>query len=347
MTVEFWRFGATPAPAPEIGRLAARFEELGWDGLVVGEDEGVLAESYVVLATAAAATQRLKLGTGVAVPIRDPMLAANAVATLHAVSGGRFLISLGRGDGALAQLGRGPIKVDEFETYLDRVQRYLRRESFDLDGFTASMARIFSVDPGLDLPKPPVDVSATGPRMIKLAARLAEGITFAVGANVERLRECVAAARAARVELGLDPDTFRLGAYIPAAVAPNGDLDVARDIIRGGVLRHARFSVLHGKPLDTAPEEDRATLARAFEATRDHGRHVPKVADFSAKEIIDDEYLDRFAVVGPPEQCAERFQEIIDTGVDRIVVLVRVPGTDPQEENAARLAQEVFPLLRS
>jgi 5,10-methylenetetrahydromethanopterin reductase len=89
--VEFWRFGGTPQPATQMGRIARRFEELGWDGMVVGEDHGVLPDPYVTLSLAAATTTRLKLGTGVSVPIRHPFLAANAIATLHAVSGGRTL----------------------------------------------------------------------------------------------------------------------------------------------------------------------------------------------------------------------------------------------------------------
>jgi hypothetical protein len=36
---------------------------------------------------------------------------------------------------------------------------------------------------------------------------------------------------------------------------------------------------------------------------------------------------------------------MIETGLHRLVIMTRVPGTDPAEENAARIAQEVFPLL--
>ena len=66
----FWRMGATPVPATEIGRLAAAFEDAGWDGLALGEAHGILPDPYVVLGVAAAATSDLKLGTSVAVPLR-------------------------------------------------------------------------------------------------------------------------------------------------------------------------------------------------------------------------------------------------------------------------------------
>jgi 5,10-methylenetetrahydromethanopterin reductase len=345
-SVEFWRFGGTPQPATEIGRIARRFEELGWDGLVVGEDHGVLPDPYVTLALAAAATSRLRLGTGVSVPIRHPFVAANAIATLHAASGGRTLFSFGRGDGGLASVGQAPISVGKFDEYIQRVQRYLRREEVPVGDGTSSLSKLFEYDPSLSGPKPPVDVSATGPKVTEVAVRQADSITFAVGADVARLRERIEHVKAARESASLDPASFRVGCYIPAAVVTNGDRAKARNVIRGAVLRHARFSAFDGKVLDDVVEADQAAILRAVDVTRDHGRRRPKTADFAVATVLDDEFVDRFAIVGTPDECAERFSAIIATGVDRIVVLTRVPTTDPGEENSARLAQQVFPLIR-
>src|SRR6266511_6156009 len=104
MGTEFWRMGATPVPSADIGRFAREFEASGWDGLAVGEAHGLLPDPYAVLAAAATATTALRLGTAVAVPLRDPLLAASAMATLHGVSGGRTAFSIGRGDGAVKVL---------------------------------------------------------------------------------------------------------------------------------------------------------------------------------------------------------------------------------------------------
>ncbi len=346
MGVEFWRFGGTPAPAGEVGRIAQWLEGLGWDGLVVGEDAGVIAEPYTYLAAVAAATSRLQIGTGVSVPLRDPLQAASAVATLQTISGGRFLPSFGRGDGGLAILGRRPVTVEGFMQYVERVRAYLEHKPVEVDGFTSSMERLFTTDPSIGAARPRIDVSATGPRMIAFGATVADGVTFAVGADLGRLRECVQQARSARQAAGLDVASLRLSAYIPAAVVVGGDRQAARDVIRGGVLRHARFSAFEGKALEGVAADDQATVLRAFEATRDHSISAPKPADFSVATVIDDEFLERFAVVGSPQECADRFGEIIETGVERLVLLTRVPGVDVQEDNAARIAQEVLPLVR-
>ena len=97
--------------APRSGRFAREFEASGWDGLAVGEAHGLLPDPYVVLALAAAATTTLKVGTAVAVPLRHPLLAADAMATLQGVSGGRASFSLGRGDGAMKVLQQKPMPV--------------------------------------------------------------------------------------------------------------------------------------------------------------------------------------------------------------------------------------------
>src|SRR5437764_14475365 len=106
--------GATPVPSAEIGRFAREFEADGWDGLAVGEAHGLLPDPYAVLAAAAAATTTLKLGTAVAVPLRPALLAASAMATLHGLSAGRAVFSIGRGDGAMKVLGREPLRLAEF-----------------------------------------------------------------------------------------------------------------------------------------------------------------------------------------------------------------------------------------
>jgi len=71
MTVEFWRMGATPVPASQIGEPAREFEADDWDGLAVGETHGILPDPYAALAAAVTQTTRLRLGIAVAVPLRS------------------------------------------------------------------------------------------------------------------------------------------------------------------------------------------------------------------------------------------------------------------------------------
>src|SRR5580765_8451948 len=142
MRTQFWRMGASPVPSTEIGELACELEAAGWDGLALGEAHGILPDPYVVLGVAAAGTSELKLGTSVAVPLRHPLLAADAMATVQAFSGGRARFVIGRGDGAMKVLQRGPMPVGEFEDYLRALQGFLRREDVEMGGRVSSMSRL-------------------------------------------------------------------------------------------------------------------------------------------------------------------------------------------------------------
>ena len=184
------------------------------------------------LALAGAATTRLRLGPGVTNPVtRHPAVTASAAATLQAETGGRAVLGLGRGDSAVTQIGRQRVTVDELECALAAVQGYLRGEDVVVDGTTSAIRWL--VDAGNQ--KVPLEVAATGPRTIAAAAaRHAEGVDFAVGAEPDRLRWAIGVARAAA------PGALSLGAFINVAVDP--DRGAARELVRGNVAIFAGFA---------------------------------------------------------------------------------------------------------
>lgn len=353
---EFWRMGATPVPATEVARFAREFETSGWDGLAIGEAHGLIPDPYPVLAVAAAATTTLKVGTAVAVPLRHPLLAADAMATLHALSGGRAHFCLGRGDGAVKVLHQQPMRVGEFETYLERVQGYLRREPVNLDGVSTSMARLDDIDPAFALPKPRIDVAATGPRTLAAAARHADGIAFSVGADVERLRRSIELAREACREVGREPASLALGCFVQVAVGGDEDND-AREAIRGLVVTHARFSGFESERSGDVARSEHDRYRRAVEVMEDVYRAerggverraggAPGEIDFYPRTAGADDLIDRFAIAGDAERCAKRLREIVDLGIERVYIGTRAVGVDLAERNAARIGAEVLPLLR-
>jgi 5,10-methylenetetrahydromethanopterin reductase len=356
VTAEFWRMGATPVPAAEIGNFAREFEASGWDGLAIGEAHGLIPDPYAVLAAAAAATTTLKIGTAVAVPLRHPLLAACAMATLHALSHGRAHFCLGRGDGAVKVLRQKPMRVGEFEAYLGRLQGYLRREPVEIEGVSSSMSRLDDIDPSLALPKPSVDVAATGPRTLEVAARLADGVAFSVGADVERLRRSIELAREACRSAKRDTDSLELGCFVQVAVTDDGDAS-AREAIRGLVVTHARFSGFEAKPASDVHGAEHGRYRHAVEVMEEVYRAerggverkpggAPGEIEFYPREAGADELIDQFAIAGSAEYCAQRLQKIVDLGIRRIYIGTRAVGVDLAERNAVRIGRDVLPLLR-
>jgi 5,10-methylenetetrahydromethanopterin reductase len=352
---EYWRMGATPVPSAETGRFARAFEDAGWDGFAVGEAHGLLPDPYAVLAAAAAATTTLKLGTAVAVPLRHPLLAADAMATLQTLSHGRASFSIGRGDGAVKVLQQKPMPVARFEEYIAHLQGFLRREPVEIDGVVSSMSRLDDIDPSLDLPKPTVNVAATGPKVVALAVRHADGVSFSVGADVERLRASIALARNAAAEAGRDPEGLLLGCYLQVAVTDERDTS-AREAIRGLVVTHARFSGFEPKATGGVAGTQHRQYRQAVETMeavyRDTRGGVarteggaPGEIQFYPREAGADELIDQFAIAGPPEYCAERLDAIAALGISRIYIGTRAVGVDLAEANAERIGREVLSLL--
>src|SRR5438105_3703561 len=108
--IEIWAAGA--GVPGHSARRAAQVEAEGYDGLAFVDSQNLAGDCYVALALAAAATQRLKLATGVTNPFtRHPAVAACAIASVQAESGGRAMLGIGRGDSALAHLGFAPAPV--------------------------------------------------------------------------------------------------------------------------------------------------------------------------------------------------------------------------------------------
>ncbi len=337
MTTEF---GLLTFPAPGlIGTMAAAVEEAGWDSLWLADTQNLAAEVFVSLGMAASATSRLGLATGVTNPVtRHPAVTASAIASVQVASGGRAVLGLGRGDSSLGFLGGRPASLAAFEQFLLRVRAYLHGESADLDGFASRNEWIATTGQA----PVPIDVAATGPKVTALAARHADRVTFAVGADVDRLAEAIALVRAERAAAGLDPTSISVGAYVNVVAHP--DVAMARSLVRGSAASFAHFSGMDGAPpvADAAMAETFAALGRDY----DMANHAK--AGSAQGSALTDEFIDAFAIAGPVSYCIDRLAALIEVGVDRIVM---VPGSRDADMiellgSIGRLAAEVIPELR-
>ena len=337
---ELWLLGPWPSPiGGGIARAAKRHEDNGWDGMLLADAQNLGPDPIVCLGIAATATSTLKLGTGVTNPVtRMPAVLATAMITVQAASGGRAVLGIGRGDGALVPLGARPPSVTEFGDYLDVLQGYLRGASVPWNG-TESRLSYLDAEP---VAKVPVDVAATGPRMLRLAATKADMVSCAVGGLVERARYCRDAVRLARVDAGLEPDGVALSCYVPVGLVGELSREEARDTIRASASIFARFSAMEGNVVEGVTQGEERFLARMADQYKGPGGHPT----FTPGTVIDDdEFIDQFAVIGTPAECAERLQELISLGFERLVLITRSFGSDLDDAMSARVAQELFPLL--
>ncbi|MDT2008021.1 LLM class flavin-dependent oxidoreductase [Rhodococcus opacus] len=330
--VEAWTTLVSPSSSRDprdLAARAARLEADGWDGATLVDSQCLMGDAFSILTLAAVSTTNLKLGTGTSNPVtRHPSVLANLAATVQVISEGRMSLGLGRGDSALAYIGARPATVATFDRALAMVQAYLRGTGVPL---LESASMLAGARTGLDevaiahapevsklewlpddFPAVEVEVAASGPKVIAAAARHADCISFALGANTERLKWGMAVAREEMERAGRDPATVRFGAYVP--LYPHPDIDVARELSQGIVTSHSRFSVMNKAIAGPVSESQRANLTR-IAATYDMTKHGDAAGSHS--QVLDADYIDGFALVGDPDRCAERICELVDIGIER------------------------------
>ena len=346
----------TVAAPRRAADFAQRAEAAGWAGMAVVDSQNLSGDAYVALTMAATRTETLGLATAVTNPItRHPAVTASAIASVQAISNGRATLGIGRGDSALAHLGRAPASVALLTAYLETLQTYLRGEAVPFDGLSfhekmapdvASLGLADSAEASRITwlpdarPKVEVEVAATGPRVIGVAARLADRVMFALGANPERIAWGITTAREARKAAGLEPDALRFGSYVNMVCHSN--VETARQLASGGLTTFARFQVMHGKQSGPVAETQRRVLDDLHD--RYDMKHHTQSGSPQTKTLTP-EFIDAFAIVGPPEHCVERLRELASLGVERIIVIGPSAGSDRDDAKRAEqmLSSEVLP----
>jgi len=333
--------GVLMPPLPRRTAYIARMvEEQGFDALLFPDSQNLAPDVWMELGLAAGATTTLKLGPGVSNSLtRDPAVTAAAALTLQVESDGRAVLGMGRGDSSVQRIGKHEDKVARFASYLDAVQRYLRGDAVDRDGFASRLEWHQHVKAA----KVPLFVAATGQRVIETAARHADAVCLAAGANPVHLTALLAHARDAARTAGRDPAALRYGAFINCVI--NSDPKVARDALRGTVATFARFSAFQGSDLARLP----GPLQGAAGYLRTHydmREHTSSAAAHAA--ALSDEFIDWFAIAGPADTAVPRFRQLAALGLDFCYVIAGSANV-PREVTSASLlglAQDVLPALR-
>ena len=329
---------------PETGLAessAQRAESAGWDGLSLTDSQNLVGDPFIAMALGAQVTERLRFMTGVTNPAtRHPAALATAIATVHEVSGGRAVLGIGRGDTALFHLGRKPMKVAEFFPAIEQVHTYLNGGTIEIDGHPSRLRWLDRARQG----PVPMDIASSGPKVIAFAARTVERVTFAVGADPARLAWALDLARASMREAGRAEGDVSFGAYVNVGCHP--DAAVARDLVRGGIAAFAHFSAMPGSTGAGLDDRDRAIVEQVGRSY-DSNQHLMNSAEHTS--ALADEFVDRFAVIGPPERCAARLDELAALGLERFVITGPTLDADPAEARVAgRLTRdELLPALRS
>jgi probable F420-dependent oxidoreductase len=212
-------------PPAELARMA---EERGFECLLFPEHTHIPAsrespypgggelpswysrtfDPFVALSAAAAATERLLIGTGICLVIeRDPIITAKEVASVDVLSGGRFLFGIGAGWNVEEMRNHGTEASRRFGVMRERVEAMKALWSEDeasYSGRYVGFERVWSWPKPVQKPHPPVLVGGNGPRVLDRV--LAYGDEWMPNrADPDELATRILELRARASEAGRDP----------------------------------------------------------------------------------------------------------------------------------------------
>ncbi len=166
-----------------IGAAAKRAEAAGFDGLVSYE---IADDPFIPLAFAALATERIRLGTAIAVCFpRSPMVVATTAWNLNVQSGGRFVLGLGtqvkgHNERRFSVPWSPPLpRLREYVQSLRAIWRCWEHGeplSFEGEHYRFTLMTPEFSPPACGLPPIPVTVAAVRPAMMKLAGTICDGV---------------------------------------------------------------------------------------------------------------------------------------------------------------------------
>src|SRR5262245_45115419 len=342
------RFGLNRFDSRSVDAFAAdvrRAEALGWDAALQPDSQLRRRDTYVLLAAAARATERITLGTLLANPInRHPSVTASSIATIDELAPGRVLLGWGVGDTAVRLAGLRPARVKELEEST-RLMRAL------LDGR--------EVEVGAERParlphhRPvPIWIAAGGPRTLRMAGSVADGVFIRVGTHPANIKKSVDQIRAGAEAAGRDPSKVRIGAVFHTVFVE--DAAVALTMGQSMAAGYYEYSpMLFDGPGLAWSGPDPETLKRDRNVWPDFHHATDLQASGRVVDFLPPTAAYAFCLHGGPLAIVDQLLEVIGAApvaFDYVCLHpIPTPPTpeDPERGYMARVAREILPRVRA
>jgi probable F420-dependent oxidoreductase len=329
------KFGASHgnSPASRSLEILRALEDADFDQYWSFDSHVIWQECFTVLGwlVAQSRNERMEFGTCVTNPVtRDPTVTASAFATLNQITGGRMICGIGRGDSSVRVMKRRPANLDAVEEAVEIIRTLGSGQPMKIQGVDVHMdwaeGRI------------PVYVAGYGPKALRLAGRVGDGVIFQV-ADPFFIEWGMGFVREGAEEAGRNPDDIVI--HCATATYISTDRNEARDRVRwfpALVANHIADVLRHHDP-DVVPDY----VAEYLEARPryDYYQHGHAGADHS--KYVPDEICDRFCVLGSVEECADKVRELASIGVSEFNIYPYIPDLDSV---IATYGREIVPQFR-
>lgn len=314
-------------PLQKMIHLARVSEEVGFSHIWVGDSHLIWREAYVNMTAMLLNTSKVKFGTGVTNPLtRHPSVLASAYATLEEYAPGRMIVGIGLGDSSVETMGMKPSTLANFEKSLQQMRELFVGKDAELP--TGKIHLLHPCKREL-----PIYVAASGPRMLELSGRIADGIIVLVGVAddyIAHAREKIAAGATAA---GRQLTDIKLVLWVPCAVSESAS---AKDAVKAHVAR----VVAHPLPYVLDPNEQK--VLEEIRKTYDYYHHMDQQANHA--EVIPDWLVDKFAIAGTVDQCRAQIERIKKSGIQQIAIIPYSAPGGSREETIRGFAKAMSPI---
>jgi 5,10-methylenetetrahydromethanopterin reductase len=292
---------------PQLARYGQIAEHFEYDALWVTE-RYFHEETFSMLGFLAASTERIRLGVGVVNPYtRPPGLLAMGAATLDRLSEGRIALGLGRSEREVIQGALG-IPYGRSQEQLHEAVVTTRRL---LEGESVGVVHLSFAPQQRRLP---IYVAAIGRRALRLAGKIADGVVLNAYVPPAYVGWAIGEIHDGARDAGRDPDAVNIACMLVVRLTERPE--EFRPQLRkrlASVLAEAHV----GEVLLEQGGFDTSILSLLRERT--------STSDLAgAAELINDDLIDAFMLLGSAEHCRERIEEYRAVGVDEPLLLPRL-----------------------
>ncbi len=302
-------------------------EQLGFGTAFLSERFNV-KEAATLTGAAGAVTERMTIATGATNHnTRHPIVTAAWATTMHRLTGGRFVLGLGRGiEPQFKALGLPKVTTAQLENFIGLMRRLWRGETVkDHDG-PAGRYPALKLDPTFD-EAIPIGLMAFGNNTLDLAGRAADMVVLHTYFADDTVRRCVDRVRTSAEKAGRDPASVKIWSCY--ATVPD---TLSEDVrLKKTVARLATYLQVYGDLLVRTNQWDPAALERfrASAVIQGLGGWADAVATTDQMEqiaaVLPDEWLEP-AATGSPENCAKRVRRQLDLGCDGVIMHCATPA---------------------
>lgn len=286
-----------PESLPDFARKA---EAGGFDELWLWDD-CFLPGTFTAAAIALSATERLKVGIGLLpATVYHPLFAAMEITTLASAFPGRILPGFGYGVQAwMSQIGAAPASyMKALEETVESIRALLGGQTVTRHGSHVKMDDVQMQT--LPAVKPPLLIGAKREKTLRLSGRIADGTILVYMSSPEYIRWARDHIRAGMAESGRTE--HRLVVYTAVKVSPDGR--TAREAVRQDFTLQLPWVDVQIRALGIADEVNALT---AQYGKNGFAEHMP------------DEWIDRLAAAGTPEQAEKHIRALADAGADSVI----------------------------